>query len=85
MRVPYGDGWALVGDAGMHQDPWSGRGIDMAAVHAAILADELAPALAGDASVADALLRYHERRDEHGLELWRQTVALADDLSQLTA
>ena len=29
VRVPYGPGWALVGDAAMHQDPWSGLGMDM--------------------------------------------------------
>ena len=85
VRFPYGEGWALVGDAGMHQDPWSGRGIDMAAVHASILADELTPALQGDADLLDALARYRTRRDEHGLDKWRETVAHADDLTQLTA
>jgi flavin-dependent dehydrogenase len=35
--VPWGPGWALVGDAAMHQDPWSGLGIDMAGVHATFL------------------------------------------------
>jgi hypothetical protein len=30
-RTPVGPGWALVGDAALHQDPWSGLGIDMAA------------------------------------------------------
>ncbi len=85
VRIPRGAGWTLVGDAGMHQDPWSGRGIDMAAVHAALLADELAPALAGDASMEDALTRYHDRRDEHGLALWRETVTAAEDLSRLVS
>ena len=85
VRVPYGEGWALVGDAGMHQDPWSGRGIDMAAVHGAILADELTPALHGEADLLEALARYRARRDAHGLDAWRETVAKADDLTQLTA
>ena len=85
VRIPRGEGWTLVGDAGMHQDPWSGRGIDMAAVHAALLADELSPALAGDISMADALTRYHDARDEHGLDLWRKTVTAAEDLSRLVA
>jgi flavin-dependent dehydrogenase len=85
VRIPFGEGWALVGDAGMHMDPWSGRGIDMAAVHGAMLADELLPALRGDANLLDALARYRARRDEHGLDPWRETVALADDLTQLTA
>ena len=85
VRVPYGEGWALVGDAGMHMDPWSGRGIDMAAVHGAMLADELTPALHGDADMLDALARYRTRRDQHGLDKWRETVVQADDLTQLTA
>ncbi len=85
VRIPCGEGWALVGDAGMHQDPWSGRGIDMAAVHGAMLADELTPVLHGDADLPDALARYHARRDEHGLDPWRETVTQADDLTQLTA
>ena len=41
VRVPVGPGWALVGDSGMHQDPWSGTGIDKAMVHATLLADAL--------------------------------------------
>ena len=85
VRLPYGEGWALVGDAGMHQDPWSGQGIDMAAMHGAMLADELTPALHGDVDLLDALARYRTRRDEHGLEAWRETVTKADDLAQLTA
>jgi flavin-dependent dehydrogenase len=85
VRIPCGEGWALVGDAGMHQDPWSGRGIDMAAVHAATLADELTPALHGGGDLVDALARYHARRNEHGLDSWRSTVTLADDLTQLAA
>ncbi len=84
VRIPCGEGWALVGDAGMHQDPWSGRGIDMAAVQAATLADELTPALQGGGDLTDALARYRARRDEHGLDSWRNAVTLADDLTQLT-
>ena len=52
VRVPHGPGWALVGDAGMHQDPWSGEGMDMAGVHATFLAEAIVGSLNGD---ADAL------------------------------
>ena len=41
LRKPYGPGWVLVGDAGYHQDPWSGHGIDNASDHAAFLAGRL--------------------------------------------
>jgi hypothetical protein len=34
VRHPVGPGWALVGDASMHQDPWTGNGMDFASTHA---------------------------------------------------
>jgi len=83
VRVPVGPGWALVGDAGMHQDPWSGHGIDKATVHATLLADALARWLTGSTSEQEALASYHAQRNEDGLASYRQTVALAKDLRQL--
>jgi menaquinone-9 beta-reductase len=82
VRVPWGKGWALVGDAGLHQDPWSGLGIDMASVHATFLAEAIVDTLQGDADEEVALERYHERRNEHGLEPFRETVRYAADLRQ---
>src|SRR5688500_3894778 len=38
VRTGAGPGWALVGDAGTHQDPWSGFGMDTAARQAEALA-----------------------------------------------
>jgi flavin-dependent dehydrogenase len=80
VRSPSGPGWALVGDAGMHQDPWSGMGMDLAGVHAVFLAEAICAWLANAASVADALALYHQRRNEHGLETYRRTVLLSRDL-----
>ena len=57
--------------AGLHQDPWSGRGIDMAGVHATYLADAILDGSFG---------RYHERRNAHALGAYRETVRLAADL-----
>jgi flavin-dependent dehydrogenase len=85
VRVPVGPGWALVGDAGMHQDPWSGTGIDKATIHATFLAAPLAQWFAGNLSEHDALASYHARRNEDGLASYRQTVTLAKDLRQLSA
>jgi len=85
MRVPSGPGWALVGDAGLHQDPWSGHGMDAASVHAAYLADELVRWFTREASAEEALASYHQRRNAHSVERFRQTVALGRDLRQLTA
>ncbi len=81
VRVPHGPGWALVGDAGMHQDPWSGEGMDMAGVHATFLAEAVVGSLNGD---ADALPGYHRRRDAHGLATYEETVGYAADLSALS-
>jgi menaquinone-9 beta-reductase len=85
VRIPAGPGWALVGDAGMHQDPWSGTGIDKATMHATFLADALAQWFTGNMSEHDALASYHMRRNEDGLASYRQTVALSKDLRQLSA
>ena len=83
VRVPYGTGWALVGDAALHQDPWAGLGIDMASVHATFLAEAISEYLSGAKSETDALAGYHERRNGHALELYHKTVNLAADLRAL--
>ena len=82
IRVPWGPGWTLAGDAALHQDPWSGLGIDMAGVHATFLADAIVGALDGSADERTAFATYHDRRNEHGLEAYRETVRYAADLRQ---
>ena len=83
VRIPVGSRWALVGDAGLHQDPFTGLGIDMASMHSTILAQALLSWLGGSTSEEDALASYHKRRNEHALPGYHQTVALARDLRQL--
>ncbi len=83
IRVPVGEGWALVGDAGLHQDPWSGLGMDMAGTHATFLAEAILEWFAGQRSESAALTWYHERRNEHCLTSYRETVTLAQDLRQV--
>jgi flavin-dependent dehydrogenase len=83
VRVPYGPGWALVGDASLHQDPWSGNGMDNAGVHATFLAAAIDDWLSGRVSELEAFARYHAQRDEHALADFRETVALGNDLRQL--
>src|SRR5689334_12900473 len=70
VRIPVGPGWVLVGDAGMHQDPWSGLGMDMASTHAVFLAEALISWFAGTMSEGDALASYHQRRNSHGIEAY---------------
>lgn len=84
VRVPCGPGWALVGDAGLHQDPWSGQGIDCASRHASFLADALLDWFSGRAAEADALATFHTRRNEHGLPRYHETQQFAPDLRTMT-
>jgi menaquinone-9 beta-reductase len=83
VRVPAGPGWALVGDAGMHQDPWSGTGIDKAMVHATLLAEALGCWLSGEVCEREAGESYHRARDADGLQSYRDTTSLSRDLRQL--
>ena len=81
VRHPVGPGWALVGDAGMHQDPWTGNGMDFASTHAIYLAEAVDDLLSGRSSEAAAWEGYHRRRDSHGLPGWRETGELGKDLN----
>lgn len=85
VRVPVGAGWALTGDAGMHQDPWSGTGIDKAMVHATFLAEALGEWFAGQRAEQAVLAAYHTRRNADGMASYRSTVDLSRDLRQLSA
>jgi 2-polyprenyl-6-methoxyphenol hydroxylase-like FAD-dependent oxidoreductase len=84
LRVPYGPGWALVGDAGMVMDPWSGQGIDQAATHAVLLASELDNYLAGRADWDEALRAFHAARNEFSLKTFRRTCTYSRDLRPMT-
>lgn len=83
IRTPVGPRWVLVGDAAVHQDPWTGAGMDTAGVHAVLAADAIAAWLCDGVPEADALARYHRERDEHVLADWEECTTLARDLSQL--
>ena len=83
VRVPAGPGWALVGDASLHQDPWTGNGMDNAGVHATFLAEAIDDWLCGRRPEDEALAGYHARRDDHAMADFRETVDLGRDLRQL--
>ena len=83
VRVPVGPGWALVGDAGIYQDPWSGQGMDMAGRHATFLAEALIGWMVDGQSESAALRGYHRRRNEHALPVFISTTSLATDLSRV--
>ena len=85
MRIPYGQGWVLVGDAETIQDPWSGRGIDHASTHASLLADSLHVWLSDEMGWEQAMQRYHAARNEFSLETYQQTCMYSRDLSLLNS
>ncbi len=81
IRVPAGPGWALVGDAEMHQDPFTGRGIDNASGHAVRLASALAGLLRGSIAEAEAWVTYERERDAMSAASYYETVRVSRDLT----
>ncbi len=64
LREPYGPGWALVGDAGCHKDPFLALGICDALRDAELLAEGLDEGLSGRRPMDLALADYERRRNE---------------------
>jgi flavin-dependent dehydrogenase len=72
-RIPYGPGWALVGDAGYHLDPMAAKGVTAATVSARLLADAICSAFAGNTTFEEALHQYHQERDQQLAQEWAMT------------
>jgi 2-polyprenyl-6-methoxyphenol hydroxylase-like FAD-dependent oxidoreductase len=83
MRLPYGPGWALVGDAGMHIDPWAGQGMDHASTHASLLADALLDFHSGRSTLDGALSAFHQKRNAAALKDYDDVVSASKDLRTL--
>ncbi len=77
LRRPYGPGWALVGDAGCHKDPFLALGVCDAFRDAEFLVDALDEGLAGRGSLDAALANYERRRNEATLPDYRQNLSSA--------
>jgi len=84
QRVPYGPGWALVGDAQQVMDPWSGMGIDHATTHASLLADSLHRFLCDDATWKTSMNNYHTQARQWSEKTYRRTSTFAADLRPMT-
>ena len=84
QRVPYGPGWALVGDSQQIMDPWSGMGIDHATTHASLLADSLHRFLIDAASWQAAMSDYHTQARQWSEKTFRRTATYAADLRPMT-
>lgn len=77
FRKPYGDGWALVGDAGYHKDPILAQGISDAFRSAEWLAEAVHAGFSGTQPLGDALDIYARRRDAQFQPMYDLTCDMA--------
>lgn len=77
LRKPYGAGWALVGDAGCHKDPYLALGICDAFRDAELLAEALDEGFARRVPLDVALADYERRRNGETLPDYRRNLQAA--------
>jgi flavin-dependent dehydrogenase len=77
LRKPFGPGWALVGDAGCHKDPYLALGICDALRDAALLAEAISQGLSARCSLEKAMTEYERHRNEATLADYRLNLDLA--------
>ncbi len=77
LRAPYGPGWALVGDASCHKDPYLALGICDAFRDADLLADAVDQLLSGTRRRDQAMADYEPRRNEATMADYRMNLDLA--------
>ncbi len=77
LRKPYGPGWALVGDAGVHKDPYMALGICDALRDAELLTDALDDGFSGRAPLTAALAHFERQRKEATLPDYQQNLRAA--------
>jgi len=71
LRKPYGAGWALVGDAGCHKDPFLALGLCDAFRDAELLAKAVDEGASGRRPIEHALAEYERCRNEATLPDYR--------------
>lgn len=77
FRKPYGPGWALVGDAGCHKDPYLALGICDAFRDAELLAEAIDKGLAGRRPLDEALADYERQRNELTRTAYHENIRFA--------
>jgi flavin-dependent dehydrogenase len=77
LRRPFGPGWALVGDAGCHKDPFQALGICSALRDADFLAAAVHQGLAGQRPWSEALMTYERRRNQATIPEYRANIEWA--------
>jgi flavin-dependent dehydrogenase len=78
FRTPYGNGWALVGDAGYLKDPITGAGCNDAFRDAQLLSDGLHAWLNGNEEFEQAMAAYQQHRDAVAKPGYDQCVYMAE-------
>lgn len=73
FRKPWGDGWALAGDAGYHKHPLSAQGITDAWRDADELAEAIDAGFSGRRPLEEALAEYERRRNEAVMPMYEST------------
>jgi 2-polyprenyl-6-methoxyphenol hydroxylase-like FAD-dependent oxidoreductase len=79
IRKPFGNGWALIGDAGYHKNPITAMGINDAFRDAELLADALDASFSGRRPYEEAMADYQLTRDRAALPVYEFT----DEFAQL--
>jgi len=74
LRKPVGPGWALVGDAGCHKDPFMALGICDAFRDAECLAEAIDEGLSGKRPLEAALAEYERRRNDATMPDYRRNL-----------
>ncbi|MGN2639755.1 NAD(P)/FAD-dependent oxidoreductase [Nocardia takedensis] len=77
-RRSFGPGWALVGDAGYHKDPFTGWGITDAFKYGQLLADLAHEGLSGNRPMAEALAEYERERDAQSASTYELTRSISE-------
>jgi flavin-dependent dehydrogenase len=77
FRKPFGPGWALVGDAGCHKNPYLALGISDAFRDAELLAEALDDGLSGKRQMDEALADYESRRNKATLPDYHEDLQAA--------
>lgn len=77
LRKPFGPGWALVGDAGCHKDPYLALGICDALRDADLLAEAIDAGLSGRQPLDAAMESYEQRRNAATMADFRLNLDLA--------
>jgi 2-polyprenyl-6-methoxyphenol hydroxylase-like FAD-dependent oxidoreductase len=77
FRKPHGPGWALVGDAGHHKDPYLALGVCDAFRDAELLASAIDKGFSGKHHLVDALASYEQQRNAASMQLYQENLYLA--------